>query len=397
MANPPYVFNQLIQSLPKDMFEWLVEKYNGNAYVKGYSCWNHLLVMIWAQLTSRRSLRDIETTLKAHSDKTYRMGIGKTISRNNIAHANAKRDVGIFRELAQEMMRRASGISMKDNVLKAIGAAFSISGFLAIDSTTISLDLRRYAWSVPQDRHGGVKVHTMYDLLRKVPRMCLITGHEQKDQTFMEDYPFESRCFYVMDKAYCKTHGLWTVNQARAYFLVRIKQNMVYQTIFRNTVTGTRVLSDDVIRFTSRWASHGYPSELRMITYYSPEKNHTFKFITNHMDIEAATLALLYLYRWEIEQFFKWIKQHLRITNFYGYSENAVIIQIYTAFTAYCLLALSAEKVNFKGSLYDFANLVSTCLTEKEWLDEIVKRHEGKSNVGLFAVLPSLFDELDCQ
>lgn len=395
MGTPPYVFNQITQWLPKDMFEWWVKKYKGNAYVKGYSCWNHLLVMIWAQLTSRRSLRDIETSLRAHSDKTYRMGIGKCISRNNIAHANAKRDVAMFRELAQEMMRRASGISVRDDILKDIGEAFSVSGFFAIDSTSISLDLRRYSWSIPQQGSGGVKVHTMFDLIRKVPRMCLVTGHEERDQTFMADYPFEPECLYVMDKAYCKTQGLWAVNEARAYFLVRIKQNMVYEIRYAYPVTGTRVLADEVIRFTSRWASQGYPSELRMITYYSPEKNHTFRFITNHMGIEAATLALLYLYRWEIEQFFKWVKQHLRIINFYGYSENAVIIQIYTAYIAYCLLAISANDLKFKGSLYDFANLVSTCLTERQWLGDIIKRYEGVENVGTLPDMPSLFDCLE--
>ena len=395
--NPaPYIFNQIVQWLPKDMFDRLVKKYNGNAYVKGYSCWNHLLVMIWAQLTSRRSLRDIETTLRAHSDKTYRMGIGRTISRNNIAHANATRDVGIYRELAQEMMRRVVKVEGRDKIIDEIGKVFSIEGFFAIDSTTIYLDLKRYGWSVPQRERGGVKVHTMFDLLRKVPRMCLVTGHEERDQTFIYDYPFEPHCFYIMDKAYCKTPGLYKIHKKGAFFLVRIKQNMLYDVLRRNPVQdGALVLADDVIRFTGRAASQGYPPELRMVTYYSPENNLTFKFITNHMDIEAATLALLYLYRWEIEIFFKWIKQHLRINNFFGYSENAVIIQIYTAFTAYCLLALCAQQVSFKGSLYDFANLVSTCLTEKEWLDVIVKRHQGSDNAGLFTEIPSLFDDLD--
>ncbi len=165
---------------------------------------------------------------------------------------------------------------------------------------------------------------------------------------------------------------------------------MVYEIIRDCPVTGARVLADNVIKFTSRWASHGYPSELRMVTYYSPEKNHTFKFITNHMDIEAATLALLYIYRWEIEQFFKWIKQHLRITNFFGYSENAVIIQIYTAYITYCLLALTANEVKFKGSLYDFSNLISTCVTEKEWLYAIIDRYNGINDVGLCTQQPSL-------
>lgn len=393
MRTPPYIFNQLIQWLPRDYFEWLVRKFKGNAYVKGYSCWNHLLVMIWAQLTSRRSLRDIETSLRAHSDKTYRMGIGKTVSRNNIAHSNASRNVSIFRELAQEMMLRASKIDIKDYTLKDIGDVFSLSGFFAIDSTTISLDLRRFSWSIPQKEWGGVKVHTMYDLLRKTPRMSLVTGHEERDQTFMSSYPFEPNCLYIMDKAYCKTSGLWKINQSRAYFIVRIKRNMVYDVKRSRPVTGNRVLADEIICFTSRWALQGYPAELRMVTYYSPEKNDTFKFITNQMEIEAATLALLYLYRWEIEQFFKWIKQHLRITNFYGHSENAVIIQIYTAFVSYSLLALAANDVEFKGSLYEFSNLVSTCLTEKEWLKTIVDRYCGQVYEGMSIDRPSLFDE----
>ena len=393
MQTIPYVFNQIIQWIPRDFFDRLVKKYNGNAYVKGFSCWNLLLVMIWAQLTSRRSLRDIETSLRAHSDKTYRMGIGKMISRNNIAHANATREVGIFRDLAQEMMIRASGIREKDSVLKEIGDAFSVSGFFAIDSTTITLDLRRFSWSIPQDNLGGIKVHTMFDLLRKVPRMCLVTGHEERDQTFMSDYPFEPKCFYVMDKAYCKTQGLWTINETQAYFLVRIKRDIVYEIQHVTPVNGNRVLADEVIRFTSRRAATGYPADLRLVTYYSPERNETFKFIPNHMNIEASTLALLYLYRWEIELFFKWIKQHMRIVNFYGYSENAVIIQIYTAYISYCLLALAANEVKFDGTLYDFSNLISTCLTEKEWIDTIVNHYRGFCDVQMYPNTPSLFDD----
>ena len=395
MAKPPYVFNQITQWLPRDKFEWLVKKYNGNAYVKGYSCWNHLLVMIWAQLTCRRSLRDIETSLRAHSDKTYRMGIGASVSRNNISHANARRDVAMFRELAQDMMQRACGVGARDGTLAEIGRAIRAAGFFAIDSTTVSLDLRRFGWSVPQKERGGVKVHTMFDLMRKVPRMCLVTGHEERDQTFMSDYPFEPQCFYVMDKAYCKTQGLRAIDRAGAYFLVRIKRNMVFQTLRRSPAQDDRVLADETIRFTSRWASQGYPSELRLVTYYSPEKNHTFRFITNHTEIDALTLSLLYLYRWEIEQYFKWVKQQLRITSFYGYGENAVISQIYTAYITFCLLAMSAEEVKFKGTLYDFSNMVSTCLTEREWLDVIARRHERAEIVGLSYDLPTLFDGFD--
>lgn len=169
----PYVFNQLTCHLPKDIFDRLVKKYGGNAYVKEFTCWRHLLVMIWAQLTLRRSLRDIVTSLLAHIDKLYRMGIGKSISRNNIAAANAGRDVSIYRDFAHVMMERAAHIGVRDELLPLIAHRFGLSGFFAIDSSTVSLDLRRFPWSVPQKDWGGIKLHTMYDLVRSVPRMCL--------------------------------------------------------------------------------------------------------------------------------------------------------------------------------------------------------------------------------
>ncbi len=392
MPSAPFLFNQIIQWIPRDFFEWQVLKHKANAYVKSYTCWNHLLVMIWAQLSSCQSLRAIETSLRAHSDKTYRMGIGKSVSRNNISHANANREVSIYRELAKEMMIRASRTGVKDPLLAEIGEAFSVSGFFAIDSTSITFDLERFPWSVPQDDKGGVKVHTMYDLLSQAPKMALVTGHEERDQRFMEDYPYEENCLYLMDKAYCKAQGLRRIDDAKAYFLVPMKKNMVYEVLESFPTNGDIILKDEIIRFTSRWASGGYPNPLRGIVFYCPRKNTTFYLLTNNKETEASTLALLYQYRWEIEIFFKWIKQHLRITNFYGCSENAVVIQIYTAYITYSLLALAANDLKFKGSLYEFANIVATCLTEKTWLSDIIKRYYGEQDVGLAIQTPTLFD-----
>ena len=395
MVQKQFVFNQLMQFIPKDHFEWLVKKYRGNTNLKGYSCWNHLLVMIWAQLKSQKSLREIETSLRAHSDKIYRMGMGNHISKSNIAYANANRDVGIFRDLAQEMMKRASKISVRDEILGLVKEAFTVSGFFAIDSSTVTLDLNKFEWSVPQQEVGGIKIHTMFDLLRQVPLMALITGHEERDQTFMEDYPFEKNCFYIMDKAYCKTMGLNKIHKSGAFFVVRMKRNMVYEIISEMPTNGNVVLGDQIISFTSRWAQKGYPHQLRMITYYSPEKNETFRYITNNTVIDAATIALLYLYRWQIENFFKWIKQHLRITSFFGYSQNAVITQIYTAFITFCIIALAADNYGFAGSLYEFANILEATLTEKEWIDKILDRYKGiDNNVGYLDPFPSLFDGL---
>ena len=394
MPQIPYVFNQLSQFIDRNYFEILVARYHGNQYVKEFSCWNQLLVMIWAQLTSRRSLRDIEVSLRAHGDKLYRMGIGKHISRNNISHANSKREVAIYRELAQRMMQKAACVKFRNPQLEELSVLFSISGFFAIDSSSVKFDLSRYPWSVPQQGVGGIKLHTMYDLLREVPRMCLITGHEERDQTFMEDYPYEKECLYIMDKAYMKTKGLFTIEEAKAFFIVPIKRNVKYLVLKDDTKHDTpiEVMADRIIEFTSRWAKAGYPKNLRMVTYYVEEKGTAMQFLSNNFKLPAEKVALLYKYRWNIEVFFKWIKQHLRINSFYGTSANAMMIQIYTAFTAYCVLALVADAISYKGSLYDFANMISVSLTEKVYVRDLIVRYQELNEEKGKTLLPSLFD-----
>lgn len=376
MTHIPYIFNQLTAHLPKDTFDRLVKKYNGNAYIKNFSCWNHLLVMIWSQLTARHSLRDIETSLRAHSDKMYRMGFGRNISRNNLANANSKRDVAIYREMAQVMMLKASGIKRKDDILSLIAEVFNLNGFFAIDSSTVTLDLKKFNWSIPQKDRGGIKLHTMYDLLRSVPRLCLVSGHEERDQTFMEDYPYEQGCFYMFDKMYVKALGLYRVETAKAFFVTRMKKKMVYEVVEQHPVDGVYILADKTITFTSRFTKKGYPSRLRLISFYNDQKNQTIVFITNNFKLDPATIALLYRYRWQIELFFRWIKQHLRINFFYGTSANAVMIQIYTAFVSFCILALAADAISYKGTLYEFSNIMSVSLTEKEWLTNLLQRYE---------------------
>ncbi|MDE5987727.1 MAG: IS4 family transposase [Prevotella sp.] len=369
-----------------------MKKYNGNAYVKSYSCWRHLLVMIWAQVTGRRSLRDIEASLRIHSDKTCRMGIGRTVSRSNIAKASARRDVAIYRELAEEMMRRASRISCRDRILYEISRAFGLAGFFAIDSSTVSLALHEFSWSVPQEDTGGIKIHTMYDLLRNVPAMCLVTGHEERDQTFMEDYPYREGCIYMLDRMYFKTAGLYEITSSGAFFITRMKKNVRYETVASSGVDGTRVLSDETIRLTSRLASGGYPDVMRLVRYYSLENNETLALVSNNFGLDAATIALLYRYRWQIEVFFKWIKQHLRITRFYGTSANAVMMQVYVAFITFCMLAMAADAHKHKSTLYEFANMMSVVLTERIHLQELMERYERGQMLDIVADGPSLFD-----
>lgn len=224
--------------------------------------------------------------------------------------------------------------------------------------------------------------------------MCLITGHEERDQTFMEDYPYEKECLYIMDKAYMKTKGLFTIEEAKAFFIVPIKRNVKYLVLKDDTKHDTpiEVMADRTIEFTSRWAKAGYPKNLRMVTYYVEEKGKAMQFLTNNFKLPAEKVALLYKYRWNIEVFFKWIKQHLRINSFYGTSANAMMIQIYTAFTAYCVLALVADAISYKGSLYDFANMISVSLTEKVYVRDLIVRYQELNEEKGKPLLPSLFD-----
>lgn len=205
--------------------------------------------MVWAQLTSRRSLRALETSLRAHSDKLYRMGIGIHVICNNIANSNARRNVLIYRELASKMMHMALAVRARDKKLAELAGKFSINGFFAIDSSTVTLNLDKYPWCTPQDGWGGIKLHTMYDLIRETPRICLFTGHEERDQTFMEDYPYESGCVYVFDKAYVKTAGLAAVNAAKGYFIVRRKKAVLYEVLEDYPTEGV-VMAGQMIRFT---------------------------------------------------------------------------------------------------------------------------------------------------
>ena len=397
MAQIPYIFTQLTSFVDRDYFEMLVKRYNGNAYIKSYSCWNHLATMLWAQLTSRSSLRDIECSLRGHREKLYRMGMGTNVSRNTMANANARRDVAIFRELAQRMMERASRIPARNAELAEIGKEFCVNGFFVGDSTTITMNLSQYPWSEPQKGKAGVKLHSLFDLMRQVPTMSLITGHEERDQTFMDDYPIQKGCIYVFDKAYVKTKSLQRINKLEAWYIVRIKDNMKYKVLEEKPLCDDKkVMGDKIIKFTSRWAKQNYPGALRLVQYYSPEKNILLEFITNNMTLTPLHVAMLYKYRWDIETWHKWVKQHLHIVSFYGTSANAVMIQIYVAVTAFCVLALAASAHHFEDSLFEFSRLLSTSLTEKKWLGDLISQYQKDDYISVLSQPkePSLFDGL---
>ena len=398
MAQVAYIFNQLCSLLPRDHFEYLVKKHEGNSYMKTYSCWNHFLVMLWAQLTGRESLRDIESSLRAHKDKLYRLGMGKNISRNNLSHANATREVSIYRDFAQKVMNiTLSQVGTEEKELFTLSDGFNLSGLFAVDSSTVYLDLTKFNWSVPQRGRGGIKLHTLYDILREVPVLCLITGHEERDQTFMENYPYRKGGMYVFDKAYIKTASMKEIDSISAYFVVRRKRGMSYSVIKELTAAVAPIYGDKEISFSNRWARKGYPGNLRLVQYYSMERNEVLDFLTNNFQLPAMTIAESYRNRWNIELFFRWIKQHLYVTRFYGTSANAVSIQIYVAVSAYCLVALAKALYGFKGTTYELLRVLSVSLFERQPLKEVLDRYEDsvKEEANQSYLWPSLFDDVN--
>lgn len=398
MAQVAYIFNQLCSLLPRDYFEYLVKKHEGNSYMKTYSCWNHFLVMLWAQLTGRESLRDIESSLRAHKDKLYRLGMGKNISRNNLSHANATREVSIYRDFAQKVMNiTLSQVGTEEKELFTLSDGFNLSGLFAVDSSTVYLDLTKFNWSVPQRGRGGIKLHTLYDILREVPVLCLITGHEERDQTFMENYPYRKGGMYVFDKAYIKTASMKEIDSISAYFVVRRKRGMSYSVIKELTAAVAPIYGDKEISFSNRWARKGYPGNLRLVQYYSMERNEVLDFLTNNFQLPAMTIAESYRNRWNIELFFRWIKQHLYVTRFYGTSANAVSIQIYVAVSAYCLVALAKALYGFKGTTYELLRVLSVSLFERQPLKDVLDRYEDsvKEEANQSYLWPSLFDDVN--
>ena len=398
MAQVAYIFNQLCSLLPRDHFEYLVKKHEGNSYMKTCSCWNHFLVMLWAQLTGRESLRDIESSLRAHKDKLYRLGMGKNISRNNLSHANATREVSIYRDFAQKVMNiTLSQVGTEEKELFTLSDGFNLSGLFAVDSSTVYLDLTKFNWSVPQRGRGGIKLHTLYDILREVPVLCLITGHEERDQTFMENYPYRKGGMYVFDKAYIKTASMKEIDSISAYFVVRWKRGMSYSVIKELTAAVAPIYGDKEISFSNRWARKGYPGNLRLVQYYSMERNEVLDFLTNNFQLPAMTIAESYRNRWNIELFFRWIKQHLYVTRFYGTSANAVSIQIYVAVSAYCLVALAKALYGFKGTTYELLRVLSVSLFERQPLKDVLDRYEDsvKEEANQSYLWPSLFDDVN--
>ena len=373
MYQGKYVFAQLIEFLPRKFFQRLVMKYQGDKYVKTFSCWNQLLVMMFGQLSNCNSIRDLTAIIGAHSSKSYHLGFGiKPVSRSNLAKANEERSCKIFEEYAYRMVEIAQQ--------RRINKEFELEGkFYAFDSTTINLCLNVFWWAQFREHKAGVKLHVMYDVNTDIPNFFHITNAKTHDVNAMDEIPYEIGAYYIFDRGYFDLKRLYKINTLEAYFIIREKARLQYKVVCDMPIESgnynTIILKDQLIIVTAPMTSKKYPKTLRRIVYYAPELNKTFVYITNNIKLNAEQIALLYKYRWQIELFFKWIKQHLRIKSFWGTTENAVRIQIYTAITAYCLVAIVEHDLKLDRSIYDVLRILGASLLDKTPIRELFRKH----------------------
>lgn len=364
MNKGKYVFSQLLDFLDKDVFLRISNKYNGNRYVKSFTCWNQLAVMMFGQLSNRESLRDLVLATQAHANKAFHLGFGKYASKITLADANTKRDYRIFEEFAYRVMAEAQKCRAVE-IFKLGGKVY------AFDSTTIDLCLSVFEWALFRKKKGGVKIHTLYDIETQIPTFFHITPARLHDTKAMDAIPYEENSFYIFDRAYNDFGRLFTINSVGAYFVVRGKKNNDFRPMRWKRRLPSGVLSDAIGYMDGQLTMSKYPEKIRRIIYLDSESDRKFIFFTNALDINSLKVAELYHNRWQIELFFKWLKQHLKIKKFWGETENAVRIQIYTAITTYCMIAIVQKKMSIERSIYEMLQLVSISLTETICLKDL--------------------------
>lgn len=357
MNKGKYVFSQFLSFLDPFVFLRISKKYCGDKYVKTFSCWNQLAVMMFGQLSNRESLRDLVLATQAHANKAFRLGFGKAVTKSNLSKANNNRDYRIFAEFAYRVMSEARQCRATE-IFKLSGKVY------AFDSSTIDLCLSVFGWALFRKRKGGIKLHTLYDIETQIPTFFHITPARIHDTRAMDAIPYEENSFYIFDRAYNDFGRLFTINGVGAYFVVRGKKNNDFKPMRWKRRLPAGVLSDAIGYMAGQLTMSKYPEKIRRILYLDPESDRTFIFFTNALDISPLKIAELYHNRWQIELFFKWLKQHLKVKKFWGVSENAVRIQIYTAVTAYCMMAIVQKKMDVQRSIYEMLQLVSVSLTD---------------------------------
>ena len=372
MYSGQLVFAQLMEHLPLHTFRRCVQRYPSKYPTKTFSHLDQFLCMTFAQLTYRESLRDIETCLRAHQAKLYHLGIRGHVAKSTLADANELRDWRIYADFAMSLIQTA----------RALYASDSFAGELeqtiyALDTTTIDLCLSVFPWARFRSTKAAVKMHTLLDLRGNIPSFVHISDGKMHEVNVLDILIPEAGSFYIMDRGFTDFARWFVLHQAQAFFIIRAKSNLTWRRLYSRAVDkSTGLRCDQTIVLTVPKARKNYPQHLRRIKFHDTEHDKEWVFLTNNFDLPALTIAQLYRWRWQVELFFKWIKQHLRIKRFYGITENAVKTQIWIAITVYVLVAIVKKRLNTQGSLYTILQILSLTLFEKTPLDQLLKNTE---------------------
>lgn len=368
------IFKQVIDFMPLPIFRRCVAKYQGDHRVRKFSCLDQFLCMAFAQITYRESLRDIEVCLRSQQKKLYHMGIRGKVSKSTLADANESRDWRIYAELAQSLIATARELYKEETFIEDLDETV-----YALDSTTIDLCLSVFPWATFRKRKAAIKLHTLLDLKGNIPTFIHISDGKLHDVNALDLLPLEVGAYYVMDRGYLDFERLNEFNQVPAYFVTRAKSNTKYKRRYSHPVDkSTGLICDQTIVLTGFYTRKDYPGILRRVKFRDEKANRTLVFLTNNFKLPALTIAQLYRSRWQVELFFKWIKQHLRIKNFFGTSENAVKSQIWIAVSVYVLVAIMKKRLNLKESLYTILQILSVTVFEKIPLFQLVTDRDCK-------------------
>lgn len=382
------IFAQIIDFLPLSEFRKCVNRYQGNYKVQKFSCLDQYLCLAFAQLTYRESLRDIETCLRTMNQKLYHMGIRGAIARTTLARANENRNWHIYADFAQILIRKARHLYAKED----FGIDLDNTVY-ALDASTIDLCLSVFPWAHFRKNKGAIKLHTLIDLRGNIPTFIDITDGKVHDVNVLDILIPEAGAFYVMDRGYIDFSRLYRLHQACSFFVLRAKKNLKARRVYSNPIDKTTgLICDQIIMLMGYQSLKDYPVKLRRIKYYDKETDKYLIFLTNNMSLPALTIAHLYKCRWQVELFFKWIKQHLRIKVFYGTSENAVKTQVWVAVSVYVLVAIIKKQLNIQHSLYTILQILSVTIFEKMPILQALQFDDYKEQIDCFDNQLKLFD-----
>lgn len=377
MYQGKFVFSQVVSGISKYEFNKSVNKYNGNYRVQNFKCWQQFLCMMFGQLTYRESIRDIINCLEAHKDKVYHLGITQLISRSTLTRANESRDWRIWSDFASYLIGVARPLYLDDN-------NFSLdldNTVYALDASTIDLCLSVFKWAKFRKKKGAIKLHTLIDLRGNIPVFLSITTGKVHDVNILDQIIFETGAFYIVDKGYYDFERLYLIDREKAFFVIRAKKNLKFKRLYSSIVDKpTGLKCDQIIKLTGQKTISAYPDKLRRIKFFDKTKSKTYVFLTNNFELDALTITLLYKNRWQIELFFKWIKQHLKIKKFWGQSENAVKTQIWISVCTYLIVAIIKRRLNSNMSLYEILQILSVSAFDKTPVNQLLTKDDLQFN-----------------